>query len=142
SSLLHKNREAIDDRRKSTLIHFSEVKTRLAALHRSDEQRQSDFKARQKKQRLLLGLPDFPTTTIGSFPQTDEVRSWRARWKKGILTDQEYNNLIRDETEKAIKWQEEIGIDVLVHGEFERNDMVEYFGEQLGGFTFSQNGWV
>jgi len=84
----------------------------------------------------------FPTTTIGSFPQTTEVRQWRAKFKKGELTAQEYEDLLKKETARAIKWQEEIGLDVLVHGEFERNDMVEYFGEQLEGFTFTQNGWV
>jgi 5-methyltetrahydropteroyltriglutamate--homocysteine methyltransferase len=84
----------------------------------------------------------FATTTIGSFPQTTEVRSLRTRFKKGDLTLAQYDELIEKETEETIRWQEEIGIDVLVHGEFERNDMVEYFGEQLAGFTFTKNGWV
>ncbi|MNE29224.1 5-methyltetrahydropteroyltriglutamate--homocysteine methyltransferase [compost metagenome] len=84
----------------------------------------------------------FPTTTIGSFPQTPEVRSWRAKFKKGELTRQEYDQLIEKETEETIRFQEQIGMDVLVHGEFERNDMVEYFGEQLDGFVFTKNGWV
>jgi 5-methyltetrahydropteroyltriglutamate--homocysteine methyltransferase len=83
-----------------------------------------------------------PTTTIGSFPQTPEVRSWRAKWKKGELAQDEYEALLKAETAAAIRWQEEIGLDVLVHGEFERNDMVEYFGEQLAGFAFTHNGWV
>ncbi|MCZ8217635.1 MAG: 5-methyltetrahydropteroyltriglutamate--homocysteine S-methyltransferase, partial [Cyclobacteriaceae bacterium] len=78
----------------------------------------------------------------GSFPQTDEVRSLRAKWKKGELTTEQYDHLIKVQTEKAVRWQEQIGMDVLVHGEFERNDMVEYFGEQLEGYVFSKNGWV
>jgi 5-methyltetrahydropteroyltriglutamate--homocysteine methyltransferase len=89
-----------------------------------------------------LNLPLFPTTTIGSFPQTAEVRSWRAKFKSGELTQQQYDDLIKKEIEETICFQEETGIDVLVHGEFERNDMVEYFGEQLAGFTFTKNGWV
>src|SRR5690606_10810991 len=89
-----------------------------------------------------LQLPSFPTTTIGSFPQTAEVRKWRARYKKGLVTQAQYDQFLRDETEKTIRIQEEIGLDVLVHGEFERNDMVEYFGEKLAGFIFTQNGWV
>ena len=84
----------------------------------------------------------FPTTTIGSFPQTAEVRSWRAKFKKGELTAAQYDDLIEKETKATIDFQQETGIDVLVHGEFERNDMVEYFGEQLAGFTFTKNGWV
>jgi 5-methyltetrahydropteroyltriglutamate--homocysteine methyltransferase len=93
-------------------------------------------------QQQLLNLPLFATTTIGSFPQTKEVRGWRASLKKGAITEAEYKTLIEEETRKAVKWQEEIELDVLVHGEFERNDMVEYFGEQLAGFTFTANGWV
>jgi 5-methyltetrahydropteroyltriglutamate--homocysteine methyltransferase len=97
---------------------------------------------RRQLQIDALKLPLFPTTTIGSFPQTAEVRSWRAKFKKGELSQSEYDNLIRKETEETIRFQEESGIDVLVHGEFERNDMVEYFGEQLDGFAFTKNGWV
>jgi 5-methyltetrahydropteroyltriglutamate--homocysteine methyltransferase len=97
---------------------------------------------RQQKQRAAFNLPLFPTTTIGSFPQTDEVRKFRLRFKKGELTQEQYEAAIRAETERAIRWQEEIGLDVLVHGEFERNDMVEYFGERLKGFAFTGNGWV
>ena len=103
---------------------------------------QSPFAKRKLKQREALRLPLFPTTTIGSFPQTTEVRNLRARFKKGELTLQQYDAAIEKETEETIRWQEEIGIDVLVHGEFERNDMVEYFGEQLAGFAFTKNGWV
>ncbi|GAB1857362.1 hypothetical protein MHTCC0001_21980 [Flavobacteriaceae bacterium MHTCC 0001] len=104
--------------------------------------RENEFSIRKEKQNEVLNLPLFPTTTIGSFPQTKEVRSWRAKFKKGKLSQQEYDKLLKEETEKTIRIQEDIGIDVLVHGEFERNDMVEYFGEQLDGFVFTQNGWV
>jgi 5-methyltetrahydropteroyltriglutamate--homocysteine methyltransferase len=141
-SLLSENQMAIERRRTSTRIHKPEVKKRVASITQDDEHRKSNFTIRQAKQLEALKLPLFPTTTIGSFPQTDEVRSWRAKWKKGELTDAEYNHLIQSETEKSIRWQEELGMDVLVHGEFERNDMVEYFGEQLAGYTFSKNGWV
>ena len=102
----------------------------------------SDFHIRKRKQKELLDLPVLPSTTIGSFPQTFEVRSWRSRLKKGEFTREEYVNRIMKEIESAIRWQEEIGLDVLVHGEFERNDMVEYFGEMLDGFAFTRNGWI
>ena len=90
----------------------------------------------------LRRLPAFPTTTIGSFPQTSEVRKARAAHAKGKLNDSEYDRFLKEETARAIRWQEEIGLDVLVHGEFERNDMVQYFGEQLAGFAFTKNAWV
>jgi len=133
---------ANENRKTSKLIHNNEVKARVAGITTSDDKRKSSFATRRKSQIEALKLPLFPTTTIGSFPQTAEVRSWRARFKKGELTAQEYNDLIEKETEATIRFQEETGIDVLVHGEFERNDMVEYFGEQLDGFTFTKNGWV
>lgn len=135
--------EAVNNTRKtSSLIHNVKVKQRVNAVTASDASRQNPFLIRKYKQQQSLGLPHFPTTTIGSFPQTAEVRSWRVKFKKGDISEQEYERLLRDETEKTIRWQEEIGLDVLVHGEFERNDMVEYFGEQLEGFAFTQNGWV
>src|SRR5665213_348244 len=136
------NKAANESRKTSTLIHNQKVKERVAAITEKDTQRINDFSVRKIKQREALHLPMFPTTTIGSFPQTTEVRSWRAKFKKGELTQEQYDDLIAKETTDAIRWQEETGIDVLVHGEFERNDMVEYFGEQLDGFTFSKNGWV
>jgi 5-methyltetrahydropteroyltriglutamate--homocysteine methyltransferase len=95
--------------------------------------RNSPFPKRQPKQRQKLGLPFFPTTTVGSFPQTKEVRSVRAKLKKGDIDQTQYDDFIKKEIEKCIRFQEEIGIDVLVHGEFERNDMVEFFGENLQG---------
>lgn len=139
---LEENKKAAHSRKTSTLIHNKEVKKRVAAITDKDARRKSSFDVRKEKQHDALHLPKFPTTTIGSFPQTKEVRSWRAKWKKGDLTDEQYNQLLKEETEKAVRWQEEIDIDVLVHGEFERNDMVEYFGEQLAGYVFTENGWV
>lgn len=140
--VLKDNQQCIINRRTSALIHQQQVKQRVAAITEKDAQRLHDFSVRKERQHNVLQLPLFPTTTIGSFPQTKEVRGWRARWKKGELTDMEYRQLLKEETEKAIRWQEEIGLDVLVHGEFERNDMVEHFGEQLAGFVFTENGWV
>lgn len=139
---LKENILANESRKTSTLIHNEKVKGRVASITRKDSQRTNHFSERKIKQRKALGLPLFPTTTIGSFPQTAEVRSWRARLKKGELTQVQYDELIAKETADAIHWQEQAGIDVLVHGEFERNDMVEYFGERLDGFVFSKNGWV
>ncbi|MBA4057637.1 MAG: 5-methyltetrahydropteroyltriglutamate--homocysteine S-methyltransferase, partial [Marivirga sp.] len=142
AEMLKENVKAIESRKTSPLIHKREVKDRVRKITDKDAVRENEFLVRQQKQQQALKLPLFPTTSIGSFPQTEEVRSWRTRLKKGELTNEEYDALIRSETEKAIRWQEEIGIDVLVHGEFERNDMVEYFGEQLEGYAFSKNGWV
>jgi 5-methyltetrahydropteroyltriglutamate--homocysteine methyltransferase len=139
---LQENIIANESRRTSKLIHNDAVKARIAALSAKDAQRLSPFSERKLKQRKALNLPLFPTTTIGSFPQTTEVRSWRAKLKKEEITQAQYDDLIANETTEAIRWQESTGIDVLVHGEFERNDMVEYFGEQLDGFTFTKNGWV
>lgn len=129
-------------RRTSKLIHHQEVKSRVDGIVDEDTNRGSTFKERKAKQLATLKLPLFPTTTIGSFPQTKEVRSWRAKLKKGEMTAASYEEFIREETKEAIKWQEQVGLDVLVHGEFERNDMVEYFGEQLQGYAFTKNGWV
>ena len=139
---LEANKNAIFSRRNSTLIHNEQIKQRVGSIAAKDAQRENPFSIRKKAQKEILQLPLFPTTTIGSFPQTAEVRSWRARFKKGEISSSEYDSLLKKETEETIKWQEEIGIDVLVHGEFERNDMVEYFGEQLSGFSFTKNGWV
>lgn len=136
------NTIANENRKTSKLIHNDSVKNRVASITTGDDERENNFAIRRKKQIKALNLPLFPTTTIGSFPQTTEVRSWRAKFKKGELSQQQYNYLLQKETEETIRFQEETGIDVLVHGEFERNDMVEYFGEQLDGFTFTKNGWV
>jgi 5-methyltetrahydropteroyltriglutamate--homocysteine methyltransferase len=139
---LAQNKLAIESRKTSKLIHNEQIKQRVSAINDADSQRLNVFASRKKVQQDILNLPPFPTTTIGSFPQTAEVRSWRSKFKKGEITSAEYDALLKKETEEAIHWQEQIGIDVLVHGEFERNDMVEYFGEQLNGFTFTKNGWV
>lgn len=142
ATALQENIRSIENRKNSALIHQQQVKQRVAAITDKDAQRNNEFSKRKLLQQQSLGLPLFATTTIGSFPQTKEVRNWRARWKKAELTDAAYKDLLKAETEKAVRWQEEIGLDVLVHGEFERNDMVEYFGEQLAGFVFTENGWV
>ncbi|HEY2343622.1 MAG TPA: 5-methyltetrahydropteroyltriglutamate--homocysteine S-methyltransferase, partial [Chthoniobacteraceae bacterium] len=139
---LHHNQLAIHSRRVSARIHRPEVKARSAAVSPADGRRTSPFAERQIKQRAALHLPDFPTTTIGSFPQTTEVRNARARWKKGELSESEYTAFLQEQTKECVRYQEEAGLDVLVHGELERNDMVEYFGEQLEGFAFTANGWV
>jgi 5-methyltetrahydropteroyltriglutamate--homocysteine methyltransferase len=118
------------------------IRARLSRLSISDIGRRSPFAERKKLQARRFGLPLFPTTTIGSFPQTSEVRAVRARQKRGEWTQAQYDQFIESEIRKAIRFQEEAGLDVLVHGEFERNDMVEYFGEQLDGFAFTTNGWV
>ncbi|WP_426095106.1 5-methyltetrahydropteroyltriglutamate--homocysteine S-methyltransferase [Flavobacterium sp. DSR2-3-3] len=142
SVLFQENTTANENRKTSKLIHNDVVKNRVTSIATGDDQRENPFSVRRKKQIDVLKLPLFPTTTIGSFPQTTEVRNWRAKFKKGELSPQQYDDLLQKETEETIRFQEETGIDVLVHGEFERNDMVEYFGEQLDGFTFTKNGWV
>ncbi|MCS3800033.1 5-methyltetrahydropteroyltriglutamate--homocysteine S-methyltransferase [Niastella sp. OAS944] len=140
--LLKINIQAIESRRNSTRIHKQVVKDRVTGIKDGDAKRKSEFTVRQRIQQLRFNLPLFPTTTIGSFPQTDEIRQLRAKLKKGDLTLKQYEEDIEEATISAIRVQEEIGLDVLVHGEFERNDMVEYFGEQLDGFLFTKNGWV
>jgi 5-methyltetrahydropteroyltriglutamate--homocysteine methyltransferase len=142
SAALLENRKAIASRRNSPRIHDAVVKLRAEAVSAADLQRQSPFAARNAKQQTRLNLPAFPTTTIGSFPQTEEVRAARARFKKGELSSADYEKFLEQATTECVRWQEEVGLDVPVHGEFERNDMVEYFGEQLAGFAFTENGWV
>jgi len=142
NDLLLNNLKAVSSRNLSKLIHKQEVKKRVVAITDADADRGNGFAVRQKIQREKFNLPLFPTTTIGSFPQTDDIRQLRGRLKKGELTTAQYDAEIEKATIDAIRWQEEIGIDVLVHGEFERNDMVEYFGELLDGFLFTKNGWV
>jgi len=126
----------------SARIHQPAVKARLDKIQPKDARRDSVFAERQKVQRAKLRLPPFPTTTIGSFPQTDTVRVARAKWKKGELSTADYERFLEEETAACVRFQEETGFDMLVHGEFERNDMVEYFGEQLTGYAFTENGWV
>lgn len=118
------------------------VKGSIEKLTEQDVNRALPFAERIKKQQQRFNLPLLPTTTIGSLPQTPEVRQTRSKWRKGEITDQAYEQFVNEQIEKWIKIQEDIGIDVLVHGEFERTDMVEYFGEKFGGFAVSQFGWV
>lgn len=118
------------------------VRAKVAALTDSDFERKLDFYTREKIQKERFALPLFPTTTIGSFPQTADVKAARSKHKKGELSDADYESFLRDKIAECIRKQEEIGLDVLVHGEFERNDMVEYFGENLDGYLFTENAWV
>jgi 5-methyltetrahydropteroyltriglutamate--homocysteine methyltransferase len=129
-------------RRTSPKIHDPAVAERLAGVTDEMTRRSVTFGKRQAMQIGRLDLPSLPTTTIGSFPQTDEVRKARADHDKGVLSDADYETFLREETARTVRWQEEIGLDVLVHGEFERNDMVQYFGEQLSGFAFTRHAWV
>jgi 5-methyltetrahydropteroyltriglutamate--homocysteine methyltransferase len=136
------NRTAVEGRRSSERAHNPLVRARLAAVDESMLRRNSDFETRKGKQAQRLSLPLLPTTTIGSFPQTSEVRAQRAAKNNGSITEEAYNEYLKAEIARTIRLQEEIGLDVLVHGEFERSDMVEYFGEQLTGIAFTQHGWV
>jgi 5-methyltetrahydropteroyltriglutamate--homocysteine methyltransferase len=140
--LLAENKKAIQMRLTSVLVYDPAVQARVAAIQDKDLERGLPFDERKERQSGALNLPVLPTTTIGSFPQTRDVREARARFKKGIISEEDYTGSIKAFTREAVKIQEEIGLDVLVHGEFERNDMVEYFGEQLNGFAFTQHGWV
>lgn len=119
-----------------------DVRNRLSKVCESDYVRLPKRSERQKIQKEEFKLPKFPTTTIGSFPQTKDVKANRSAFKRGEKTEQEYVDFNKKKIAECVKWQEEIGIDVLVHGEYERNDMVEYFGESLGGFLFTQKAWV
>lgn len=136
------NERALAARRTSGRVHDAAVGKRLAALTATHDTRNQPFAVRQTAQRGRFRLPPFPTTTIGSFPQTIEIRSARAHFKKGEISEADYTHAMQREIQYAVKKQEALGLDVLVHGEAERNDMVEYFGEQLQGYAFSQNGWV
>ncbi|MBI3145412.1 MAG: 5-methyltetrahydropteroyltriglutamate--homocysteine S-methyltransferase [Pseudogulbenkiania sp.] len=129
-------------RRASPRIHRPAVQARLARLVPDGDQRHSPYPERAAAQRAWLQLPALPTTTIGSFPQTAEIRAARAAFKRGELDAAGYAAAMQQEIEHAIRRQEDLGLDVLVHGEAERNDMVEYFGEQLSGYAFTQFGWV
>ncbi len=141
-ALLDANKKANQLRKTSAKIHDNAVKSRVAAIKESDINRKSDFATRKKIQTNQIDLPLLPTTTIGSFPQTKEVRKYRADFKAGTISAAEYKKFLQEETTRCIRFQEQVGLDVLVHGEFERNDMVEYFGEQLKGFAFTEFGWV
>jgi 5-methyltetrahydropteroyltriglutamate--homocysteine methyltransferase len=142
ADIVARNRDLHEDRRRSGRIHSQGVKNRSTAVVEGDLNRKSTYTSRRQAQREHLQLPELPTTTIGSFPQTEEVRAARAQYRKGKITETEYQRFLEEETARVVRWQDEIGLDVLVHGEFERTDMVEYFGEQLSGFVFTENGWV
>lgn len=139
---LNHNHEIIQSRKNSSRIHNPAVKARVAKISSTELKRHSPFDKRRKLQQDAVWLPILPTTTIGSFPQTKEIRSARSAFKGGKISEQEYNHFLAVEIQNAISIQEKLDIDVLVHGEAERNDMVEYFGEKLEGFAFTQNGWV
>lgn len=132
----------IQARRHSTRVHNAAVTQRLAEITAKDSQRESAYILRAAAQRQRFNFPAWPTTTIGSFPQTTEIRGLRLDFKKGALDGNSYRTGIAEHIKQAIAEQERLGLDVLVHGEAERNDMVEYFGEHLDGFVFTQNGWV
>ncbi|MBD9504131.1 5-methyltetrahydropteroyltriglutamate--homocysteine S-methyltransferase [Pseudomonas sp. PDM17] len=139
---LEQSRTVQASRAASPRIHKPEVKARLAAVKAADCQRQSPFAQRIVKQRAGLNLPDFPTTTIGSFPQTSAIRLARQAFRQGKLSIADYTQAMHSEIRHAVVIQENLGLDVLVHGEAERNDMVEYFAEQLDGYLFTRFGWV
>ena len=140
--VLEGNKIAIATRKTSKKIHDPIVQDRVSNLTEKDKKRSMPFEERIKLQHENLKYPILPTTTIGSFPQTPELRKLRRDYKNGLISEEEYKTQIKEMIKDAVKFQEDIDLDVLVHGEFERNDMVEYFGEQLNGFVFSQNGWV
>jgi 5-methyltetrahydropteroyltriglutamate--homocysteine methyltransferase len=135
-------RTALAARAESPRTRNPTVRARAQAVTPSMLTRGSPSGERARKQQARFGLPLLPTTTIGSFPQTGDVRGARASWRAGTLSQRDYHAFLREETRKCVERQEALGLDVLVHGEFERNDMVEYFGEQLEGFAFTENGWV
>ncbi len=136
------NQTAIEARRNSPRVHNPAVKAALAKIDAKLGQRQQPYPVRADRQAALLDLPRFPTTTIGSFPQTAEIRQARRQFKSGELDPADYKAAMEGEIARCVREQEALGLDVFVHGEAERNDMVEYFGEQLDGYTFSQFGWV
>ncbi len=136
------NSKLHSERSVSTLTSNSNVKNKVESIKNNEINRDSAFNIRIQKQNKRFNFKPFTTTTIGSFPQTKEVRKKRKSYRQGLISKEEYELFIKKEIEKAINLQEKIGLDVLVHGEFERNDMVEYFGELLEGFAFTENGWV
>ena len=142
SEKLEANAKSIAARRDFEKNSDPAVRERVSNVNPEDFNRKSPFSQRREVQRQFLKLPPFPTTTIGSFPQTKEIRQYRARFSKGEITQEEYEKFLESEIKSVVEKQEALGLDVLVHGEPERNDMVQYFGEQLDGFVFTQNAWV
>ncbi|KAG7094236.1 hypothetical protein E1B28_007841 [Marasmius oreades] len=141
SAALEANRTSIAKRREFEKNSDDSIRKRVASIRPEDYERKNPFSVRREAQKKL-NLPKFPTTTIGSFPQTKEIRQARAKLGKNELSEVEYEEFIKKEIESAVRFQERIGLDLLVHGEPERNDMVQYFGERLNGFVFTQNAWV
>ncbi|KAI1711471.1 cobalamin-independent synthase, catalytic domain-containing protein [Ditylenchus destructor] len=142
---IERNNQLLKDHSVSTIIHNQAVKQRVTKIGTDGVDkyyRQTQFVKRNEAQQARLKLPLIPTSTIGSFPQTAEVRSVRLSYKQGKISQKEYMDFIKAETERCIRIQEEIGLDILVHGEFERNDMVEFFGDYLNGYLVTSNGWV
>ncbi|MCG1053485.1 5-methyltetrahydropteroyltriglutamate--homocysteine S-methyltransferase [Mycetohabitans sp. B5] len=139
---LRDNQAAIAARKVSARVHNPAVKAALARIDADMERRTSPYPERARKQHEQLQLPPYPTTTIGSFPQTEEIRQARSHFRRGELDEAGYHAAMREQIAHSVREQEALGLDVLVHGEAERNDMVEYFGEQLEGYAFSQYGWV
>ncbi|HSI46510.1 MAG TPA: 5-methyltetrahydropteroyltriglutamate--homocysteine S-methyltransferase [Methylophilus sp.] len=139
---LASNQASVEARRNSQRVNNPAVKAALQKLTPQLGQRQNTYAKRATKQSALLKLPKYPTTTIGSFPQTTGIRHARSRFKAGVLDQADYQSAMKAEILHSVREQESLGLDVLVHGEAERNDMVEYFGEQLDGYAFSQFGWV
>ncbi|CAE6806987.1 MULTISPECIES: 5-methyltetrahydropteroyltriglutamate--homocysteine S-methyltransferase [Paraburkholderia] len=139
---LAENQAAIQSRRTSPRVHNPAVKDAIAKIDAALGRRASAYPQRAARQSALLNLPAYPTTTIGSFPQTAEIRQARSQFKSGELDEASYTTVMQHEIARSVQEQEALGLDVLVHGEAERNDMVEYFGEQLDGYAFSQFGWV
>ncbi|KAH9049168.1 cobalamin-independent methionine synthase [Lactarius hengduanensis] len=142
SYALKANEESISRRREFERTSDDVVRKRVAAITPEMHERKSPFAVRKEVQKKHIELPKFPTTTIGSFPQTKEIRNARAKYTKGEITEEQYEDFLKKEIESVVRFQETVGLDLLVHGEPERNDMVQYFGEQLNGFVFTQNGWV
>ncbi|MDA2934508.1 5-methyltetrahydropteroyltriglutamate--homocysteine S-methyltransferase [Acidobacteria bacterium AH-259-D05] len=139
---LEANARACKSRQTSSRIHNPAIKERTHQITPEMTRRSASSEERRRQQYEKLKLPELPTTTIGSFPQTAEIRKMRLRWRKGETTWEEYESFIKQKIREVIGLQEKTGLDVLVHGEFERNDMVEYFGEQLDGFVFTRNAWT
>lgn len=142
SAALAANKASIAKRREFERTSDDSVRKRVASITPDMLERKSPFAVRRQLQDKNLALPKFPTTTIGSFPQTSEIRAARAKLNKKQISEAEYEEFIKKEIEHVVRFQERIGLDLLVHGEPERNDMVQYFGEQFQGFVFTQNGWV
>jgi 5-methyltetrahydropteroyltriglutamate--homocysteine methyltransferase len=142
SAELDRNAAVLEARRTSRRTRNPDIRERVAGLTDDDARRSSSFAERRASQRQRLGLPLFPTTTIGSYPQTPDIREARVRRRSGELSEDEYVRSIRAEIERVVRFQDDVGLDVLVHGEPERNDMVQYFAEQLDGYASTENAWV